>query len=155
MDQNSKKFKRANFFKIYLTNPSLRSALFSPIKNDDPFIGNLVETAIFAQWQHSFNAALFYARWKTGEIDIVYLDSKQKPRWCVEIKWSNRFVEKSFELKNLKYFSNNHNLKSVLVTTIDIEKEIQIDELTFEFIPASIYCYIVGKHIIEESGREF
>jgi len=38
--------------KIYLTNPSLRCALFSPIKETDPFAGNLVETAIFSQWHH-------------------------------------------------------------------------------------------------------
>ena len=39
IDQNAKKFKRATVFKIYLTNPSLRGALFSPIGKDDDFMG--------------------------------------------------------------------------------------------------------------------
>jgi len=86
IDQNGKKFTRANFFKVYLTNPSLRSALFSPITSSDDFIGNMVETAIFAQWQHSPNLPLYYARWGSGEIDIVKLNLRQKPDWCIEIK---------------------------------------------------------------------
>lgn len=149
IDQNGKKFKRANFFKIYLTNPSLRSALFSPISDDDEFIGNMVETAIFAQWQHNPNVSLYYARWKSGEIDIVHLGANQKPAWCVEIKWSNRFVERPHELKNAKLFCLNHGLDNIRVTTIDIEESILIDGIEIDFIPASQYCYVVGKNLID------
>jgi predicted AAA+ superfamily ATPase len=152
IDQNGKKFKRANFFKIYLTNPSLRSALFSPIEKDDEFMGNMVETAIFAQWQHSQDSPLYYARWNSGEIDIVSLNSKQKPDWCIEIKWSNRFAEKPFELKKAKLFCNKHNLKFVMITTIDIEKTIIHDGVEYDFLPASQYCYTVGKNLID--GRK-
>ena len=152
IDQNGKKFKRANFFKIYLTNPSLRSALFSPIETDDEFIGNMVETAIFAQWQHSQDSPLYYARWKSGEVDIVSLDTKQKPNWCVEIKWSNRFVNKPFELKNAKLFCENHGLKFLVISTIDIEKRIDFEGIEYYFIPASQYCYTVGKNLID--GRK-
>lgn len=53
VDFNSKKFKRANAFKVYLTNPSMRAALFSPAKADDGVLPHLAETAIFAQWFHS------------------------------------------------------------------------------------------------------
>jgi len=152
IDQNGKKFKRANFFKIYLTNPSLRSALFSPIDRNDEFMGNMVETAIFAQWQHSQDSPLYYSRWNSGEIDIVSLNSKQKPDWCVEIKWSNRFAEKPFELKNVKLFCGKHNLVLVIVTTIDIEKTIDHDGIVYDFLPASQYCYTVGKNLID--GRK-
>lgn len=152
IDQNGKKFKRANFFKIYLTNPSLRSALFSPIDKDDEFMGNMVETAIFAQWQHSQDSPLYYARWNSGEVDIVCLNSKQKPDWCLEIKWSNRFAEKPSELKNVKLFCGKHNLKDVIITTIDIEKTTKHDGIEYDFLPASQYCYTVGKNLID--GRE-
>lgn len=152
IDQNGKKFKRANFFKIYLTNPSLRSALFSPIEQEDEFMGNMVETAIFAQWQHSQDSPLYYARWNTGEIDIVSLNSKQKPDWCIEIKWSNRFAEKPFELKNAKIFCKKHDLKFIMITTIDIEKTINHDDVQYDFLPASQYCYTVGKNLID--GRK-
>lgn len=152
IDQNGKKFKRANFFKVYLTNPSLRSALFSPIDKNDEFMGNMVETAIFAQWQHSQDSPLYYARWNSGEVDIVSLNSKQKPDWCIEIKWSNRFAEKPFELKNAKLFCGKHDLKYLMITTIDIEKTVSHDGIEYDFLPASQYCYTVGKNLID--GRE-
>lgn len=154
IDQNGKKFKRANFFKIYLTNPSLRSALFSPISKEDEFMGNMVETAIFAQWQHSQDSALYYARWNSGEVDIVSLNSNQKPDWCVEIKWSNRFAEKPFELKNVKTFCTKHKLHHVFITTIDIEKDLVHEDITHHFVPASQYCYTVGKNLIDGRKEE-
>ena len=48
VDRTAKRFKRANFFKVYLTNPSIRSALFSPITNEDPAMGEVSETAVFS-----------------------------------------------------------------------------------------------------------
>src|SRR5262249_46852261 len=44
IDRDCSRFQRANFFKVYLTNPSVRSALFSPLSQDDESIGNLAET---------------------------------------------------------------------------------------------------------------
>ena len=149
VDQNAKKFKRANFFKVYLTNPSLRSALFSPLTAADPAIGNMVETAIFSQWQHNSNNPLYYARWSSGEVDIVSLDDKQKPNWCIEIKWSNRFAEHPSELKNVKFFCKKHKLEKVLVTTIDKTLDFQLQDTNCKFVPASLYAYTVGRNIIK------
>jgi len=154
VDDSAKKFKRANFFKIYLTNPSLRSALFAPISKDDPHIGNMVETAIFSQWQHTENHSLHYARWNNGEVDIVSLNNDLKPAWCVEIKWSNRFAENPNELKNLKSFCSKHeSITNAIVTTINIVKTITLENTEFDFIPASIYCYTVGRNIVEGKTR--
>jgi predicted AAA+ superfamily ATPase len=152
IDQNAKRFLRANFFKIYLTNPSLRTALFTPITKTDPFIGNMVETAIFSQYQHSvLDEELYYARWKNGEgeVDIVTLNNKQKPVRAVEIKWSNRFAEDPSQLKNLKAFCNKHKIKNTEVTTIDIEKIIKLENITYQFIPASLYCYEIGYYLVK------
>jgi len=154
IDQNAKKFKRANFYKIYLTNSALRSALFSPISTSDPMIGNLVETAIFSQWQHSQDMQLYYARWKAGEIDIVSLRADQKPSWCIELKWSNRFVTKSHELKILKNFCIKHKLTKTRVTTIDISKIIDLNGIEVTFEPASLYCYIVGKNLVTNKRKK-
>ncbi len=153
IDQTGKKFKRANFFKIYLTNPSLRSALFSPINATDDFIGNMVETAIFSQWQHSQNSQLYYARWQSGEVDIVSLNEKQKPAWCIEIKWTNRYAKNPGELKNVRTFCNKHELYEITVTTIDITKDIEIDGLTYSFEPASLYCYTVGRNLVTKKAN--
>lgn len=151
IDQNSKKFKRATMFKIYLTNPSLRGALFSPIEKDDDFMGNMVETAIFSQWGHNTGFIPYYARWKGGEVDIVRLSNeKQKPVWAVEIKWSNRFAKSLHKLSNLKSFCKKNGLERTLITTLDIEEIKEDDGLIYDFTPCSLYCYTVGRNAVDE-----
>jgi uncharacterized protein len=149
VDFSAKKFKRANFFKIYLTNPSLRSALFSPIAKNDSAFGNMVETAIFSQWQHVENFPLYYARWSNGEVDIVCLNTDQKPLWVVEIKWTNRFAENPKELISLRKFCHENQVKEASVTSIDIKKNIDCDNINLDFEPASIYCYTVGYNLVK------
>lgn len=151
VNESGKKFKRANFFKIYLTNPSLRCALFTPISIKDPFFGNLVETAIFSQWQHSQTSQkhLFYARWNNGEVDMVHLSNSLKPDWAVEIKWSNKPYKDYSELKNIIAFCKTHKLDHTLVTSVDIYEDREIQGLGFKFIPASLYCFEVGKNMIK------
>lgn len=149
IDDNAKKFKRITTFKVYLTNPSLRTALFSPIQETDNETGNMVETAIFSQWMHRENLDLKYARWKMGrsegEVDIVLIDTKLfKPQWCVEIKWSNRYFEKPQELKSLLHFCEQNNFKASLVTTMDQAGNKTIGNLNITFVPAAIYAYNIG-----------
>jgi len=150
IDLSGKKFKRVNYFKIYLTNPSLRSALFSPIDASSQVMGNMVETAIYAQWFHRYWQTPYYARWKNGEVDIVGLSSSDlKPAWAVEIKWSNRYYEKEKELKSLSSFLTKNKLKRAIVTTIDITAEIELNNLTFDYMPSALYCYTVGRRTLE------
>lgn len=149
IDDNAKKFKRITTFKVYLTNPSLRTALFSPIQETDNETGNMVETAIFSQWMHRENLDLKYARWKMGrsegEVDIVLIDTKLfKPQWCVEVKWSNRYFEKPQELKSLLHFCEQNNFKASLVTTMDQAGNKTIGNLNITFVPAAIYAYNIG-----------
>ncbi len=151
IDLSGKKFKRANYFKIYLTNPSLRSALFSPINSDSEVMGNMVETAIFSQWFHRYWHTPYYARWKSGEVDIVGLSSeKLKPAWAVEIKWSNRYFDKPGELKSLNSFLVKNKLNRAIVTTIDITDEIELKGVVYDYIPSSLYCYTIGKRTIDQ-----
>ena len=147
VDRNARHFKRANSFKVYLTNPSIRAALFSPIGEEDPAIGELVETATFAQWFHS-DASLHYARWKQGEVDIVHLGTQQKPDWAVETKWSDRIVDHPEELRGLTSFCATNQLKSALVTTKTRREQKVIDEIQVNFVPASEYCYTVGRNLV-------
>lgn len=151
IDQSGKRFKRDNFFKIYLTNPSLRSALFSPITSDDEMIGNMVETAVFAQWMHRDWFTPWYARWPQGEVDMVGLsDSTLKPIWALEIKWSNRYFEKPSELKSLHKFCTENNLDRPIVTSINKEGIVKYKEKSFQFMPAAAYAYTVGKRTLEQ-----
>jgi hypothetical protein len=154
---NAKRLKRVTSFKVYLTNPSLRTALFSPISESDQEMGNMVETAILSQWMHRENLNLNYARWKDkkeGEVDLVLLDDKNfKPVWGLEIKWSNRYVEKTNELISMIQFCGNNGLSSALVTTINREGNKTFQEIEFTFLPAALYAYNVGVNTLKKKGN--
>lgn len=151
IDQSGKRFKRDNFFKIYLTNPSLRSALFSPITATDEVMGSMVETAVFSQWMHRDWFTPWYARWNNGGVDMIGLkDSNLKPEWALEVKWTNRYFEKPNELKSLFKFCSENNLTDPIVTTIDKEGSIQYKGLNIQFLPASSYAYTIGHNTLEE-----
>jgi predicted AAA+ superfamily ATPase len=149
VDFNAKRFKRITGFKVYLTNPSLRAALFSPLSQTDSEMGNMVETAVLSQSVRREKLDLTYARWKEGrsegEVDLVWVDSKSyKPVWGVEIKWSNRYFEKPNELRSLISFCKNNNLPQALATSIDKFGVKQIDGLALLFLPASVYSYNIS-----------
>lgn len=146
VDQQGRRFKRENYFKVYLTNPSMRCALFGPI--EDRALGNMTETAIFSQWLHSQDISyLHYARWQNGEVDLVY--ASEPISWCVEIKWTNRFFDRPEELRNLLDFMNKNNIGSCSVTTIDKRGVKVVAGKEVKFTEASIYCYTVGRDSIK------
>jgi len=149
VDQKAGRFQRENFFKIYLTNPSLRSALFAPLSAASDGMGELVETAIFSQWMQRTSFVPYYARWKSGEVDLVHLSRKtNRPEWAVEVKWSNRFFEAPNELKSLAFFCEENELSQALVTTIDKTGIKTYKKLSIQFIPAAVYAYNVGKNTL-------
>lgn len=145
VDQSGKRFQRDNFFKIYLTNPALRAALFSPLQATDEAMGVMTETAIFAQWMHQTNFTPWYARWNNGEVDMIKLSDKNlKPLWALEIKWSDRYASQPGELKSLLKFCTDNNLDEAYVTSITKNESIQLENIKLHFIPASVYAYAVG-----------
>ena len=147
IDRTSRRFQRANFFKVYLTNPSMRSALFSPITADDPAMGSLAETGIYSQWFH-VPAPLHYARWKGGEVDIVSVGPNLKAAWAVEVKWSDRFWDQPGELRSLVEFSRANVLERVKVTTRTASGTRTLDGLRIDYVPASLYCFMVGYQLV-------
>jgi len=160
IDHNARKFSRANYFKIYLTNPSLRSALFTPLQATDKLMGAMVETAIYAQWLQREGFEPWYARWTIGrtqgEVDMVGLSPQNfKPLWALEIKWSNRYFESPGELKSLLTFCETNKLKSALVTTIDKSGTKEMRDVKLHFLPSALYAYTVGKNtILQKQLRE-
>ena len=160
VDVNAKRFKRITSFKVYLTNSSLRTALFSPIKETDSEMGNMVETAILSQWMHRENLDLTYSRWKEGrfegEVDLVLVDDKKfKPVWGVEIKWSNRYFEMPQDLNSLIHFCKSNEFESALVTTIDKQGKKEISDLNFTFLPASVYAYNIGENTLRMKSTNY
>jgi hypothetical protein len=153
IDHNARKFSRANYFKIYLTNPSLRSALFTPLQATDKVMGAMVETAVYAQWLQREWFEPWYARWTQGrfqgEVDMVGLSPQNfKPLWALEIKWSNRYFENPGELRSLLTFCETNKLKSALVTTINKSGTKEMDKFKLHFLPSALYAYTVGKNTI-------
>ena len=159
VNENARNFQRITNFKIYLTNPSLRCAVYSPLKATDEMIGNMVETAIYAQWIQRDQDEVHYANWKDGrtnrEVDMVGIDTaRQKPNWVIEIKWSDRYVEQTSELKSLLMFLDNNRLPAAIVTTMTKNVCKQLDSVEIRFIPSSLYAYTVGYNTIEKRKKE-
>lgn len=117
-------------------------------------IGNLVETAVFAQWMHRDWFTPWYARWTTGEVDMVGInDSTLQAQWALEVKWSNRYFNKPKELKSLYKFCSENQLNYPIVTSIDKEGLITYKDKTYQFLPAAAYAYTVGRRtLVKESS---
>jgi predicted AAA+ superfamily ATPase len=157
IDQNAKRFQRATTFKVYLTNPSMRAALFGAPAEDDLTMGALAETALFAQWFHdsAIMDRIYYARWATGEIDLVRLyGSTQKPMLATEVKWTDRPAKDKRMLRHLNYFHKKHpGLRGFQVTTRTFTGEVKLSEdLTIQLRPTSVEVYEVGKMLTELKG---
>lgn len=153
IDRNARKFQRTTSFKVYLTNPSLRAAMFGPITADDEAMGAVAETAVFAQWFHSHkNFNLRYARWDGGEVDIVYLNpGSQQPDWLVEVKWSDAPYDRPSRLVSLLEFVVMHQDaldERAIVTTRTKSGTRKVSGFEIDFVPTSLYCYEVGRNII-------
>jgi hypothetical protein len=153
VDQDAGHFRRMTTFKVYLTNPTMRAALFGPVHDKHESMGQMAETAVFSQWLHNaaYVGSLYYARWQNGEVDLVSLDpARQRPRFAVEVKWSDRVFEDAKDIKGVIEFSRKHKLGRVpLVTTISKEGAKELGGTPIEFTPTSLHCYTVGKNTLE------
>jgi predicted AAA+ superfamily ATPase len=155
IDENCRSVKRERNFKVFLSNPSMRAALFNPVAAEETEqIGHLTESAIFAQWQHSFSfKQLRYARWRNeGEVDIVYLgNAHERPLWIGEIKWSDRLErDKSGATKTLRNLIGRHpSIVSAFITTRTVSGAIELEDcrLPITALPSALHCYRVGRNI--------
>ena len=155
-DDNAKTYQRETQFKVYLTNPSLRCALFQPIGEADDEIGNLVETAVYAQWIPRLGTNLSYANWRVGkqqgEVDIVGLSAgRLKPEWVVEVKWTDKFYHQPEELKSLLNFMEKNQLEYGLVTSKTQFGQKQVGGKILQFIPVACYAYLVGENTLKRT----
>ena len=153
IDINAKHFQRVTSFKMYLTNPSLRCALFKPLQATDDKIGELVETAVLSQFFPRTDSSICYANWKagkmSGEVDVVRMNpATQKVLWATEVKWSNRYFEQCKELHSLLSFMQKNGLKEAVVTSIDKKGTKQVENFTLHFVPTALYTYHIGYNTI-------
>ena len=117
----------------------------------------MVETAVLAQWIPRLGTDIAYANWRegrkaVGEVDIVGLNlAKQKPDWAVEVKWTDRYLEKPNELTSLRSFMSTNGLTQALVTTMTRSGLLSTDWGNLQFIPTACYAYIVGRNTLNRT----
>lgn len=155
VDNCGRTFKRENFFKVYLTNPSMYAALIEPITEDGEAVGSIVETAIFSQLMHDLSGfdSVVYARWserkKQGEVDLIRLDERFRVAGALEVKWSDRYFDHAEELSCLIQFCKDCEMNKAVVTSKTKHGSKIIDDTEFIFVPAASVCYQFGKLILE------
>lgn len=156
VDDTARRMQRARTFKVYLTNPSIRAALFGYAGASDPALAALAETAVWSQWLHSTSMiqSLHYARWRQGrsdlEVDLVSIDIRtQKPRFAVEIKWSDAAFSDFGELRGIREFAAKHDLtRRPLVTTLSASGIGNDGTTEIEFMPTSLHCYTIARNLL-------
>lgn len=153
VDRSAKRFKRQSQIKVFLTNPSMRAALFDPVTIGHPKYGHLVETALFSQWFHGSMENYHYARWKNGEVDVVKLDPRGLPALIVEIKSGDREANRPENLKSLLTFCRDKNCQ-VLVTSHSVWKKTKVSGVELTFVPVSVYAYYIGYMILKGKGLD-
>ncbi len=158
VDESGRTFARMRNFKVYLTNPSMRAALFARIKDGDEAMGPMVETAIFSQWFHSdLMRNIHYARWKKGrremEVDLVSVDaSTLRPKWAYEIKWSDRYATgHPDELGGLVELAKRNADQDLPLgaTTKTVTRETEVEGVKIRHFPCALHCYQIGKNVAE------
>ena len=160
VDRNAKRFKRVTRFKVYLTNPSIRAALFGPVGPDDAAIGLLAETAMIGQLTPTiFARSLNYARWDKGEVDLVTIDqTTQAVTEAREIKWSDRAARRpNIELSSLISFCRANRLDYANVGSRSSFADSVCDGVQIVIRPVSAMCYTYAAIFIEDSvhgGRD-
>lgn len=160
VDDMARRMQRARTFKVYLTNPSIRAALFGYAAASDPAMGALAETAVWSQWLHDTSTiqSLHYARWKQGrsdlEVDLVSIDNRTlKPRFAVEIKWSDAAYADWGELRGLREFTAKHELvRRSLVTTLSVSGMGTDGTTKLEFMPTSLHCYTISRNLLRATA---
>jgi|TARA_B100000745_G_scaffold114585_1_gene73921 predicted AAA+ superfamily ATPase len=156
VDENAKHFKRVTTFKVYLTNPSMRAALFGAVDINDNAMGNLTETAIFSQWLHSdYINHLYYARWSKAEVDIVGLSAnEQEPHWAVEVKWTDAPINSHNKIAGLIEFASKNKLEEVALTSKTVRTTIDKGKFTIDVIPSALQTFVLGKNILKNKTKE-
>lgn len=157
IDQNARRLQRATSFKVYLTNPSIRAALFGRVRaEDETTMGRMAETAIWSQWLHSTSTiqTLHFARWKEGrsdlEVDLVGLNPRtQSPTFAVEIKWSDASFRDWSELRGIRAVAEKYKLsRPALVTTRTQSGQVDMGGQLIDFSPSSLHCYTVARNLL-------
>lgn len=138
------------YFRVYITNVSMRTALFTPLTIDDIRTEYMVETAILAQWQHIEKDMFYYCKHDHVFIDLIKVDENKNPVWITDVRWQHPHGLQHNELDIVGYFCEKHGLLSSMITTKQTRDIIPSSNVIHSYEPASLYCYSIGKQIVED-----
>jgi len=155
VDQSASRSRRARAFKVYLTNPSLRAALFGGIGGDDTAMAELAETALIAQIAH-FGAVgqISYARWRSGRVNIVGVDQATGEIWTVvDINWTDDAHRDRKALRSPLSFARKNGLDQLRIKTKNSYALKTFKGIKVLYSPVAEYVYHLGKLPVEILGE--
>ena len=156
VDQDGRRYKRDRSFKVYLTNPAMYTGLFGSRKPDEDGFGFLVETALFSQRFHE-GVRLNYARWGrwNSEVDLVECSRSLKPVYALEIKWSDKYVNRPEALTGLVHFMRHNALLQVWASTRSQISRKTLDGAEIRQWPAAVLAFHYGVNAVRGRLADF
>lgn len=148
IDQNGNPFQRAVGFRVFLSSPSLYSALFGPTPVEHEAFRRLVESAVVAQWRSAEGEKdLAYAVWRGGGVDMVGFDpTSGKPSAAFEMDWHDRYAQATKGPGDLVQFVKaSGNTAKATILTRSLVRPGRMQGVDITLIPASLYCYWLGR----------
>ena len=145
VDQSGARYQRERSFKVFLTNPAMRTGLFGPLGADDEGFGHLVETAVYSQRFHE-DARLHYARFGSDdlEVDMVELSPALRPTSVLEVKWSDQCVEDPAHIAGVLKFCRSNGLADAWVTTRRRFAQRDLHGVRVNFWPTAAVAFHLG-----------
>ncbi|MEQ8505251.1 MAG: hypothetical protein RIB80_07985 [Rhodospirillales bacterium] len=147
LNRDGQPFQRQVLFKVYLTSPTLYTALFGPVAPDAPEHARLVETAVAAQaFASGLADRLAYASWKGGMVDLILLDEAGgRPEDIFQMDWSGAVAASSKGPETMVNFAVRTNPDArMTMLTRDRGGPARRGGLDLSMVPASVYAYWLG-----------
>lgn len=147
LNRDGRPFQRQVLFKVYLTSPTLYTALFGPVAPDAPEHARLVETAVAAQCFVSGMAdRLAYASWSGGMVDLILMDAPGgRPEHLFQMDWSGAVTASDRGPETMVNFAVRTNPDAAMtVLTRDRGGPARRGGLDLSLMPAALYAYWLG-----------
>ena len=147
LNRDGRPFQRQVLFKVYLTSPTLYTALFGPLAPDSPDYARLVETAVVSQcFATGLADRLAYASWKGGMVDLVLLDKPDgRPEQLFQFDWSGAVTASDNGPDTMVNFAvrTNPDARMTLLTK-GRGGPARRGGLDLTLVPAALYAYWLG-----------
>ncbi len=142
----------SKYFKVYITNTSYIYAVFD-YENITNYINanNLIETAILSQWEHLESEFLYHT---DNENNISFLKPTKEGgiEWCTAVNYSSSQI---MNMDSFVQFCMKNDIYFPVFATQAAFDTIEKGGLLISQQPVSLYCYQVGRYVIETELSNF